>query len=158
MEDSPIPKLPKARPPKKVLTAEEKEEAKAQRAANKVLREKRTEWEASLPPPFQQSSSFKHSAGTLVTFKTDAKRVFGLSERDMETLRYEACPWSIKQYYALADVRALQRRKFSAGALPSMELKGHLRVLETLSSGGHRGKSNFPYAYDDAACYYPMWA
>lgn len=44
----PVPKRPRA--PKRQLTDEEKEDAKFKREVNKLLREKKKEWEATLRP------------------------------------------------------------------------------------------------------------
>ncbi|KAK7046370.1 hypothetical protein R3P38DRAFT_2873487 [Favolaschia claudopus] len=151
LNDDLLTKRPRAPRPKKILTAEEKEEAKVKRAANKALKERRVAWEATLPTPLKEDPNFRHREGTLLTFKKDAMKCFGLTEREVATVRYEPARYSIKQYYALADVQALHQRKFAAGALLSAELKGTLRVLECLSSGGHRGKSNWDYIYDGDA-------
>ncbi|KAJ7120644.1 hypothetical protein C8R46DRAFT_929198, partial [Mycena filopes] len=129
---------------KKILADEEKAEAKVKREISKALAERRVEWEATLPGPWVEGATpFRHLAGTHVMFKSDAKKAFSLTEREILTLRHEAIPASPKTYFAVADVRALQRRKYIAGALLSAEPKGKWRVLKVTTSSGRRKKANF---------------
>ena len=51
-------------------------------------------------------------------YKSDAKKDWGLSDKDIETLPHEAIQASPKTFYALADVRRLATAKHAAGALP----------------------------------------
>lgn len=59
----PAPKKPRA--PKKQLTEEEKEEAKFKRDINKLLRERKIEWEATLKP-WQGDEGMRWPLDTLV--------------------------------------------------------------------------------------------
>ncbi|KAJ6575740.1 hypothetical protein DFH09DRAFT_1455138 [Mycena vulgaris] len=102
---------PVVKRPKKILTEDEKQDAKMKREINKVLKENRGEWEAMLPAPWVESSTFRHPAGTRLMFKSDAKKAFGLTEGEILTLRHESVPVSPKTYFALADVKALQQGK-----------------------------------------------
>ncbi|KAJ7118099.1 hypothetical protein C8R44DRAFT_878734 [Mycena epipterygia] len=77
--------------PKKILTAEEKEDAKIKRAMNKMLRENRTEWQATLPKPWVEGASPFHHP---IMFKSDAKKAFSLTEEEILTLRHESIPAS----------------------------------------------------------------
>ncbi|KAF7356431.1 hypothetical protein MVEN_00976000 [Mycena venus] len=140
---------PVVKRPKKVLTESEKEDAKFERAVNKMLKETRGEWEAALPKPWEEgATTFRHPAGTHVMFKSDAKKAFNLTEREVLTLPHESIPASPKTYFALADIRALQQRKFVAGALLDTDLKGQLRVLKSTTNTGRRCKANFVCLYD----------
>ncbi|KAJ7092288.1 hypothetical protein B0H15DRAFT_1021040 [Mycena belliarum] len=141
--------------PKKTLTEEEKEDAKMKREINKMLKERRVAWEAALPSPWSEgNSTFRHPVSTRVMFKSDAKKTFGLTEAEVLTLRHESIPRSPKTYFSLADVQALQQRKFDAGALFDVELKGNIRVLLATASTGRRCKANFSQVYDGDARVY----
>ncbi|KAJ6480665.1 hypothetical protein C8R47DRAFT_1135463 [Mycena vitilis] len=130
---------PVAKRPRKVLTAEEKVEAKAKRAVNKTLRENRAQaW-------VEGNTPFRHWVGTHIMFKSDAKQSFSLTETEILTLPHESVPGSFKTYFSLPAVKALQQRKFAAGALLTVGVKNdHLRcVLRSQSSVGRRKKANF---------------
>jgi hypothetical protein len=60
----PVPKKPRV---KKVLTEDEKEEAALKRGINKLLKEKRLEWEATLKP-WKGHETTRLPLGTLVGF------------------------------------------------------------------------------------------
>ena len=51
-------------------------------------------------------------------YKSDAKSAFGLTDKDLLTLPYEAIQNSPKTFYSFKDVRRLAKAKFAAGALP----------------------------------------
>ncbi|KAJ7130697.1 hypothetical protein C8R46DRAFT_1048810 [Mycena filopes] len=141
---------PVVKRPKKVLNEEEKAEAKVKREINKALKDKRVEWEATLPGPWREGAApFRHLAGTHVMFKSDAKKAFTLTEREILTLRHESIPASPKTYFAVADVRALQRR--------NSEPQGNWRVLKATTSSGRRKKANFWEFYNDDAGMYERW-
>jgi hypothetical protein len=84
-------------------------------------------------------------------FKSDAKKTFGLTEAEILTLRHESVPASPKTYFALADAKALQQRKFAAGALLETDVKGTMRVLKSTTSTGRRCKANFREFYNGDA-------
>ncbi|KAJ6476654.1 hypothetical protein C8R47DRAFT_1051961 [Mycena vitilis] len=137
---------PVAKRPRKVLTAEEKVEAKVKRAVNKTLRENRAQWESTLPRAWVEGNTpFRHWVGTHIMFKSDAKQSFSLTETEILTLPHESVPGSFKTYFSLPAVKALQQRKFAAGALLAVGVKNdYLRcVLRSQSSGGRRKKANF---------------
>ncbi|KAJ7159211.1 hypothetical protein C8R43DRAFT_1233989 [Mycena crocata] len=146
---------PVVKRPKKILTEDEKEEAKLKRAANKVLRDNMKEWKTTLPAQWVEGATvFRHPYGTHVMFKSDAKKAFSLTETEILTLPHESIPGSFKTYFALTDAKALQRRKFDSGALSSVGVKGNLRVLRAMPDSGRRKKANFWEFHDGDAAQY----
>ncbi|KAJ7060791.1 hypothetical protein C8F01DRAFT_1140890 [Mycena amicta] len=119
---------------KHVMSAEDRALAKEKRERNKALKDARQLWEATLPDAWVPGSTrFRHQNGTAVSFwgvatrlcaegiiqvmfKSDAKKSFGLTEREILTLPHESIPGSPKTYFDLSAVRALHHRKFEAGA------------------------------------------
>lgn len=165
---------PVVKRPKKILTEEEKEDAAIKREVNKMLKEGKKEWEASLPKPWVEGPTpFRHHPGTMVSenfhasnrvitaafltfslaaqcmFKSDAKKAYSLTEQEILTLPCESIPASPKTYYSHADVKAMQKRKVEAGALFSDEVKGPLRLLQALTNTGRRCKGNFLEVHSD---------
>ncbi|KAJ7493879.1 hypothetical protein FB451DRAFT_1164744 [Mycena latifolia] len=127
------------------------------RVMNKMLKENRGEWEleATLPQLWAEGYiPFRHLTGTHVMFKSDAMKAFGLTEMEILTLRHESVPASPKTYFALADAKTLQQRKFAAGSLLVLDVKGNLRVLESTTSTGRRCKGNFWDMYNGDARVY----
>ncbi|KAJ7060761.1 hypothetical protein C8F01DRAFT_1369684 [Mycena amicta] len=103
---------------KHVMSAEDCALAKEKRERNKALNDVRQLWDATLPDAWVPGSTrFRHQNGTAVMFKSDAKKSFGLTEREILTLPHESIPGSLKTYFDLSAVRALHHRKFEAGAL-----------------------------------------
>ncbi|KAJ7685923.1 hypothetical protein B0H17DRAFT_1225227 [Mycena rosella] len=114
-----------------------------------MMKENCGEWQASLPQPWVESSTpFRHPAGVYLMFKSDAKKEFGLTEAEILTLRHESVTASPKTYFALADAKVLQQRKFAAGALLNVDVKGFMRVLKSTISTGCRCKANFSEFYN----------
>jgi hypothetical protein len=66
---------PTVKRPRKVLTAEEKEDAKLKRDINKMMKENRVEWEATLQPWVEGASAFRHPAGIYVRPECHLPRV-----------------------------------------------------------------------------------
>ncbi|KAJ7706623.1 hypothetical protein B0H16DRAFT_1746844 [Mycena metata] len=133
-------------------------EAKVKRAINKGLKERRAEWTTTLPGPWVEGATpYRHLAGTHVMFKSDAKKAFGLTEAEILTLPHESIPGSLKTYFDVDDARALQMRKFAAGALLSVEPTGRWRVLKATTSEGRRRKANFYEIHDAEAFLYVHW-
>ncbi|KAF9011566.1 hypothetical protein BDZ89DRAFT_1225173 [Hymenopellis radicata] len=118
---------------------------------NKLMKENRVAWEATLQPWVKGASAFRHPAGTYVMFKSDAKKTFGLMEAEMLTLRHGSVPGSPKTYFALADANSLQQRKFAAHALLETGVKGSISVLKSTTSTGRWCKANFRQFYDGDA-------
>ncbi|KAJ7106863.1 hypothetical protein C8R43DRAFT_1045353 [Mycena crocata] len=147
---------PLVKRPKKILTEDEKEDAKMKREINKMVKESRTKWESTLPGAWIEGPNAyrhprKHLCESPVMFKSDAKKSFSLTETDILTLRHESIPSSLKTYFALADVKALQKRKFDAGALLEMDVKGTWRVSKSMTSAGRRCNANFSEVYNGDA-------
>ncbi|KAJ7106847.1 hypothetical protein C8R43DRAFT_1243760 [Mycena crocata] len=143
---------PVVKRPKRILTEDEKEDAKMKREINKMVKESRTKWESTLPGAWIAGpNAYRHPANTYVMFKSDAKKSFSLTETEILTLRHESIPSSPKTYFALADVKALQKRKFDAGALLEMDVKGTWRVSKSTTSTGRRCKANFSEVYNGDA-------
>ncbi|KAJ6536927.1 hypothetical protein B0H19DRAFT_1079328 [Mycena capillaripes] len=135
---------PGAKQPKQVLTEAEKEGAKIKREANKIYKEHRREWEATLPKAWVEGvTPFRHPCGTHVMFKSDSKKAFNLTEAEILTLPHESVPGPPKTYFALAAARDLQQRKFAAGSLLASGVKGDLRVLKATNDIGRRREANF---------------
>ncbi|KAJ6541069.1 hypothetical protein DFH09DRAFT_1322920 [Mycena vulgaris] len=130
---------PVVKRPKKILTEEEKQDAKMKREINKMLKESRGEWEATLPAPWVVRFTFLHPVGTRLMFKSDAKKAFGLTEGETLALRHES---------------ALQQRKIAGGVLFDADVKGIMRALESTTSTGRRRKPNFREVYDGDAQVY----
>nr|GAT52839.1 predicted protein [Mycena chlorophos] len=154
--------------------------AKEKREANKGLREARKEWEATLVPWAAGNLEYRHKEGThvrfplfltrllqvcvapslasltQVMFKTDARKLFGLTEKEISTLPYESsyASWGQKSFYALKAVRELHRRKVAAGVPryahthpdTDAELAGsRMTVLVAAKSTGASTRKNFNY-------------
>ncbi|KAJ7618215.1 hypothetical protein DFH06DRAFT_1107312 [Mycena polygramma] len=145
---------------RKVLTEDEKEDAKFKREVNNMLKENRGEWEATLPKAWVEGAmTFRHPAGTHVMFKSDAKKAFGLTEAEILTIPHESIPSSPKTYFALADAKALQQRKLAAGAILEADVKGTWRVMKSSTNTGRRCKANFSSFYDgDARVYEHLYS
>ncbi|KAJ7060780.1 hypothetical protein C8F01DRAFT_1083748 [Mycena amicta] len=131
---------------KHVMSAEDRALAKEKRERNKALNDARQLWDATLPDAWVPGSTrFRHQNGTAVMFKSDAKKSFGLTEREILTLPHESIPGSLKTYFDLSAVRALHHRKFEAGAL--FEEIDHrftfIRVLLSSGAGSRQSKKNF---------------
>ncbi|KAF7978466.1 hypothetical protein HWV62_45585 [Athelia sp. TMB] len=141
----PAPKKPRA--PKKQLTEEEKEDAAIKREINKLMRESKKDWEATLKP-WKGDERMAWSLNTLALFKSDAKKAFSLTEDEIMTLPRENIAASPKSYFALKDVQALAKRKFEAGALledpnddPSVLDRAGVR--KKYQDNGRRNKGNW---------------
>ncbi|KAF8208410.1 hypothetical protein K438DRAFT_1961025 [Mycena galopus ATCC 62051] len=139
----PLSIVKEPRVPKRQLTAEEKEDAKIQRGVNKLLREKKKDWEATLTP-WTGDERMRLQLNTL----SDAKRAFKLTDAEMLTLPHEAIASSPKSYYPLDRVKDLARRKYLAGAALA-DLSQDPDVLETAGvrkkyeDNGRRNKGNW---------------
>nr|GAT45268.1 predicted protein [Mycena chlorophos] len=158
--DIPAPK-PRVNRPKPVLTPEERVAAKEKRAANKVIREARKVWEATLVPWVPGATAFRHKEGTHVMFKTDALKLFSLTEKEIATLPREvaSAAWGDKHFFALKSVRELHQRKLAAGAHPRPEEdlgKSRLIVLEANKSTGRATRKNFDYIQVTLDPRYPL--
>ncbi|KAF7304040.1 hypothetical protein MIND_00635300 [Mycena indigotica] len=139
--------------PKPLLSEAERIAAKAKRAQNKVLREARKLWEAALPdawtePGSSRSAPFRHPRGTHVMYRSDAKKAFGLTEREILTLPHETipCAWAVKTYFALRDIRALHHRKVQADAhaQPQQDMRlVYVRVLERTGTRDWQTQKNY---------------
>ncbi|KAF7299963.1 hypothetical protein HMN09_01004200 [Mycena chlorophos] len=147
---------PRVKRPTPVLTPEQRQAAKEKREANKGLREARKEWEATLVPWVAGILEYRHREGTHVMFKTDARKLFGLTEKEIATLPYESSYASCgqKSFHALKAVRELHRRKVAAGVPryahvhPDTEadLAGsRMTVLVAAKSTGASTRKNFNY-------------
>ncbi|KAK6977374.1 hypothetical protein R3P38DRAFT_3124726, partial [Favolaschia claudopus] len=90
LNDDPPTKRLRAPRPKEILTGEEKDEAKIKRATNKALK-RPTRLLGSYLIPILATVKV-HS----LTFKKDAMKCFGLTEREVATVRYEPSRYSIK--------------------------------------------------------------
>ncbi|KZP30594.1 hypothetical protein FIBSPDRAFT_850485 [Athelia psychrophila] len=138
---------PTPKKPRQQLSEEEKEDAKLKRDINKLIREQRTEWEATLTP-WKGDEAMRWPVNTLALFKSDAKKAFSLTEAELLTLPHECIAASPKSYFALKDVQALAHRKHEAGALledPSSDpdvLEG-AGVRKKRQDNGRRNKGNW---------------
>ncbi|KAI0051479.1 hypothetical protein FA95DRAFT_1554571 [Auriscalpium vulgare] len=103
-------KAKKPRAPPKKLTPEEKEEKQKLAAEKKAHAAKKKEWETALTP-WVVDKDVRFSIGTLAMFKSDAKAAYGLTEKDILSIRHECIPNSLKTFFACADVGALALRK-----------------------------------------------
>lgn len=135
------PAKPARKPAKKrsEMSELEKMEVDAKRIARKQTKDAKDAWEKTLPKPWNGPSHFSWPAGTAVRvqslfvsdagpnvpsshpqgiYKSDAKKSFGLTDKDIETLPHEAIQNSPKTFYALAGVSKLAAAKFAANALP----------------------------------------
>ncbi|KAL1947023.1 hypothetical protein VTO73DRAFT_13984 [Trametes versicolor] len=115
------PAKPARKPAKKrsEMSELEKMEVDAKRIARKQIKDAKDEWEKTLPKPWNGPSHFSWPAGTAGIYKSDAKKSFGLTDKDIETLPHEAIQCSPKTFYALAGVSKLAAAKFAANALPA---------------------------------------
>ncbi|KAJ7837328.1 hypothetical protein B0H14DRAFT_2589193 [Mycena olivaceomarginata] len=77
---------------------------------NKSKRELKKEWEATLVPA-TQSPTFYWPAGTRGLYPSDAKRVYKLTPKEMDTLKREHIQNSPKSIVRLSDVLDLAKRK-----------------------------------------------
>jgi hypothetical protein len=89
----------------------------------------------------------------LETLGTDtfflAKSAYGLTDKEMATLKHESIPRSAKTFFSQEDAKNLARRKFIAGASkPGFQLdevKGELRLFhKALDSNVSRRKNFIP--------------
>ncbi|KIM40247.1 hypothetical protein M413DRAFT_11730 [Hebeloma cylindrosporum] len=127
-----LAKAAKPRQPKKVLTPEEKEAAALEKEERKKVRKAKETWEATLVP-WVPNDAFRFPLKTTVLYKSDAKSAYGLTDKEMATLKHESIPRSAKTFFAQEDAKNLARRKFMAGAgKPGFQLdevKGELRLF-----------------------------
>ncbi|KAJ3496826.1 hypothetical protein NLJ89_g10430 [Agrocybe chaxingu] len=118
----PPPAKPRQAKPKKVLTEEEKAEAKVLKEARKKVRDAKNAWEASLVS-WTSKGDFRFPIGTMAMYKSDAKSSYSLSEKEILTLPHESIPGSSKTFVSQADTKALAQRKFAAGvSKPGIDL------------------------------------
>ncbi|KAK0225690.1 hypothetical protein IW262DRAFT_1357558 [Armillaria fumosa] len=108
---SPVKKSPKKR--RSEMTEEEKREADLQTTLRKAKSTAKKEWESSLPEPWKGPHNFKWPTGTLGMYKSDAKRSYGLTEREILTLPFESIEMSSKTFFSHADVKELSFDKYS---------------------------------------------
>ncbi|VDB96720.1 unnamed protein product [Peniophora sp. CBMAI 1063] len=150
MFDEPV--KPKRAPAKKrsEMTEDEKEEADIMRIARKGIKIAKDEWEKALPAPWAGPEDFKWPTGTIGIYKSDAKSSFGLTDKDIMTLRHEAISGSPKTFYSLIDVKNLSFEKFAASALsldfkmPGQPKNGTVRIFQkTDHSPNRRTRTNW---------------
>ncbi|KAK0476632.1 hypothetical protein IW261DRAFT_1489211 [Armillaria novae-zelandiae] len=73
-------------------------EADFQTSLRKAKSTAKKEWESSLPEPWKGPHDFKWPKGTLGMYKSDAKRSYGLTEREILTLPCESIEMSRRRY------------------------------------------------------------
>ncbi|ESK82615.1 hypothetical protein Moror_11233 [Moniliophthora roreri MCA 2997] len=145
-EDKPKPK--RASKPRPVLTPEEKADKMIQRELNRIMREKKKEWEATLVPAVVDES-FRWPVNTKGLYPSEAKSLYKLTPKEIQTLKAEHIAASPKSFVRLEDVTALTRRKHEAlnkdTGEPLVEIPWYMvSCLHTkLQDNGRRTKTNW---------------
>ncbi|KAH9933358.1 uncharacterized protein B0H18DRAFT_642841 [Fomitopsis serialis] len=107
-----VPKIKKARAAAVKLTPEEKEEKKALAKARAAVKEKKKQWEETLKPwGSRDGRGVPFMPGTKAQFKSDAKKAFGLNDKEIASLPFMDFSGSSKTIYRLTDCKALADRK-----------------------------------------------
>ncbi|KAL0563933.1 hypothetical protein V5O48_018125 [Marasmius crinis-equi] len=137
-------KKPRVSKPKVVLTEEEKIDKKIQQELNKIKRERKKEWEAQLVPAVV-NEQFRWPADTKGLYKSEAKSLYKLTPKEIETLRAEHIACSPKTFVRLEDVTALAKRKAEFFDEPFQEVPWYrIGCLHTkYQDNGRRTKTNW---------------
>ncbi|GJE95525.1 hypothetical protein PsYK624_117100 [Phanerochaete sordida] len=138
--DEPAPK-PKPTRPRVVLTAEEKAAKKEEAAARKEQKEKRKQWEDSL----QKWKGEDERRGTLLPdgtqclYKSEAKKFYSLSDKELEALPFYIFANSSRQIMPIAPIIEHVKSRFEAtGIVPPM-----FKPSEVVLSARHRKNITF---------------
>ncbi|KAJ7361088.1 hypothetical protein DFH08DRAFT_365314 [Mycena albidolilacea] len=140
-EPTPRPRAPRVpKKHRKDMTQEERDEEDIQKLVNKNKRELQKEWEATLAPA-TQSPTFYWPAGTRGLYPSDAKRVYKLTPKEMDTLKREHIQNSPKSIVRLSDVLDLAKRKHEKLEMelpPFVDPVVGYGMIHTRCSGGAR--------------------
>ncbi|KDQ08054.1 hypothetical protein BOTBODRAFT_38273 [Botryobasidium botryosum FD-172 SS1] len=139
--------------PKVVLTDEEKAVKKEETLRRAQLRKKKAEWESALTE-WKGAKSHKGvalPAGTKALFKSDAKKFYGLSDKDIAALPFQGFNGSSKQVIPLHEIEAHAKRKFEATGIPYEAMTAYRAPHPLTVNGPHltnlSGRPDFPRRY-----------
>jgi len=136
-------KAPKAKAPRPQLTDIEKQAKKTEATERKEAKERKKQWEEGIKvwTGGEGYRGIKFPNGTKVLFKSDAKREFGLNDKEIASLPFYGFAGSRKTVFKLDDLSALAESKAETlgTSYPAQTIPPQYRVKTTDYLTGLKG-------------------